>query len=473
MATIQFLAGNPRKGKKAKKKAVKKVAKKGKRKPMSAADRKAFAERMAKARGVKGKKKVAKKVTKKASRKITKKKNPRVNVYADKKGKAIYGQTVSPTAREAILIRKQYDQALKNAQRPQASNRDVEELRKWKKMMDDAKEDIKAQLDEVKKLAKKGIKKVRVETQEDSELKTVEGRLKANWKAKDLAKKKAFSESLKKKQAKAVKKKAKKAKKKVAKKTVKKSQQGEKIVAKRRKKASKKASRKVVRKPVSKKVSKKKVSKKKASRKGKGKKKASRRGKRPMFSFKGSIRKLNPSVEAITGLAPAELAGLAAGGFSYGAINDLAKRYLPQSVAKVIAKAGPVSGAVVPAALGLAILAVSKKYLSGKSYQKHVEQFAKGIVASSVVAAGASLYEIAGQPQLQKLIAPKGVAPLAGYEDEIGAIAHDEFGAVADDEFGDVDDFGAVSDDEFGDAEEFEGELNEWNESENDSDSTY
>jgi hypothetical protein len=491
MATIQFLAGNPKRGKKAKKKAVKKVAskapkkavKKGKRKPMSQADRKAFAERMAKARGLKSKKTAPKKrVAKKASRKIAKKRNPQYFVYSqDKKGakspKIANGSVVMPTAREASLIRKEYQKALKSAQHPNASDKVIAELRKWRAEMDKSKELIRKGLDEQKSMLKKGFKKIDSERQEDPELAQIEKRISASKKQSDTAKKANLTKLLqaKERMAKARKAKKNKPKKKTAKKSAKKSQQGEDTVAKRRKARKSKVAKKKV---TSKKVAKKVVSKK---RKG-GKKKTAKRSKRRTVKFhlRGKNSKSlgirifkNPNFEAVLGIAPAELTGLAIGGFSYGAVNDLAKRYLPQSVAKIIAKAGPVSGAVVPAGLGILLLAVSKKYLAGKSYAKHVDQFAKGVIASAVVATGASLYEIAGQKHLQQLIAPKGAQPLAGYEDDFGAVQDEEFGAIAHDEFGDVEDFGAVQDDEFGDVEEMEGELNEWGEAEHDSDSTY
>jgi hypothetical protein len=207
------------------------------------------------------------------------------------------------------------------------------------------------------------------------------------------------------------------------------------------------ARRKKARKSVSKAAPKKARSRKKARKGGNRKQVIHLRGKKSVM-----VKVLkNPSVKGLTGQdSMMELAGLAIGGAGYNLFNDLGKKYLPASVANIIAKAGPVSGAVIPTLVGFGLLKLAEK-----KGMKKTQGIAKGIIAAAIVAVGASIYEVAARKYVVGGTLP---APMKGYDDEdMGQVSYDDFGATS------QDDFGAVSSEDFGsDESEFaEGDFTE------------
>jgi len=242
--------------------------------------------------------------------------------------------------------------------------------------------------------------------------------------------------------------------------------QGASVMAKKKKaakksaprKARKKVAKKAVKKVVKRRKAKKAVSKKKAVRKVARKpRKKARKSARKSFKAKG-IKKVtltvNPRKRRKIRRNPSsyssaiknwlgqdsvmEVAGLAIGGVGYNLFNDLGKKYLPANIANMIAKAGPLSGAIIPTLIGIGLLKLAQKQKI-----KQLEGVAKGIIASAIVAAGASIYEVTAKDMI---VGPSALpSPLKGYHDYMGAIANDEFGAMVDDEFGAMveDDFGS------------------------------
>lgn len=448
MATIQFLAGNPKKGSAKKSKAVKKVAKKASKKAPSAAQLKARANFVkmvrAKAKASKSSKKAAPK--KKAVKKVIKKKrNPQRFMFVkDKKEQAgIWFPTVAERVRS--------EKALKNTAKkvkgasPAKSREYLAKIKVLQANVEKEKAKVREGLAEKKALLAKDYIQFDHETKKEADQEAYE---------KSVIKSRKGSEDIKK--AKFAKKAAKKGirrKKIKAAKKAKQTKQGVSPVAK--KKAKKKSSKKVAKKVSPKKAVKKASPKraKKASRKP-SKKRSKKRGSKTFTLIgKGKI-KSNPSIAGITGQSDnMAVAGLAIGGFSYNLFNDLGKRYLPASVMNVIAMAGPVSGAVIPSAVAGAILLLASKYPKNKALEK-AAGIAKGVIASAVVIAGASVYQVVAQPMVKKAIGLNGYdeADMLGYDDMSGQ-ADSEFSGQSDSEFSGQADLEFAGDDEFGEDE--------------------
>ena len=161
-------------------------------------------------------------------------------------------------------------------------------------------------------------------------------------------------------------------------------------------------------------------------------------------------KRSNPSISSLTGQSNnMAVAGLAIGGFSYNLFNDLGKRYLPSKVMEYIAMVGPVSGAVIPSAVAGLVLYASSKYPQNKML-KHASGIAKGVIASAVVIAGASVYQVVAQAPVKKFIGLSG-DEMYGYDESMYGQSDIEFSGQADYEFsgqamsefsGDEDEFG-------------------------------
>jgi hypothetical protein len=465
MATIQFLAGNPKSGKpkKAIKKAgrspaqkandkrlgmmakarhakgpkkpsAKKSVKKTGRKPMSASAKKAFVARMSAARGI------AKKSVKKGS----KKSNPQSYKYKFE-GNEFRGMTFPTRQDIAQTLEAKKKVIASKKSLPKGSKKQdalVKEIRDLTLLASKQQRELKQGLDENAYIRKSG--GTASDHVEDS------AKYESSRKSSDIAKKKAYAAASS--AAGAARKVAKKKledakiKKSLAAKKAQQTKQGVFKVAK--KKARKKVAKKVTKKVTAKKASPKKA-RKKASKKSskKGAKKANpRKKKRSFFSFK---KKSNPSISSVTGQSDnMAVAGLAIGGFSYNLFNDLGKRYLPSKVMEYIAMAGPVSGAVIPSAVAGLVLWASSKYPQNKAL-KHASGIAKGVIASAVVIAGASVYQVVAQAPVKKFIGLSGDESMYGEEMygqsdiEFSGQADSEFSGQAMSEFsGDEDEFG-------------------------------
>jgi hypothetical protein len=457
MATIQFLAGNPKQGKAKKSKSVKKAHKKA----PSAAQLKARANfiKMVKAKSKAAKaakkvspKKAVKKVAhKKAHKKVMKKKvksNPQY--FKFQKGKESQDGVMFPTSAEMIR-RKSSFKKLIDAKKKAPKKAQGEFVSKIKEVASDLarkKKEIQSGLLEKKMLQSKGWKKTDMVTVKDAEQEAYEAEAMKKSKRKDKAGKKKVAKMNEKKHVSRVKKeildrqailKAKQQK------------QGVLPVAK------KKAKKKVSKRKSSKKVSKRKVAKKVSKKPMKKKARKSSKKKSRSFTLIGKGRiKSNPSIAGLTGQSDnMAVAGLAIGGFSYNLFNDLGKKYLPASVMNVVAMAGPVSGAVIPSAVAGLALFIAHKYPQNKALQK-VSQVAKGILASAVVIASASAYQVIAQPMVKKAIG------LAG-DEELYGIGYDDMSGQSDAAFSGQSDaafsgeadmaFSGDEEDEFGDDE--------------------
>jgi hypothetical protein len=452
MATIQFLAGNPKSG--AKKKAVKKS--KSKRSPAQKANDKRLGM-MAKARFAK---KPSKKVSKKkASKKVapkkgSKKRNPQSYLY-NMNNMEFKGMTF-PTRQDIARTLAAKSQAIKAKKGASAKDQSklVDEIRKLTLLAAKQQREIKQGLDEKKEILSMGGK-------DKQHFEENAGYI-DDRKSIDKAKKKAFDAATKAKGALTAAKKAAIAKAKLEKikkaKIAQQTKQGVYKVAKK-KSASKKVSKKKATKKRSKKDKKtvvvvaKKPSRKKASKKSSkkgGKKSNPRRKHKKIFSMK---KRSNPSISSITGQSDnMAVAGLAIGGFSYNLFNDLGKRYLPSKVMEYIAMVGPVSGAVIPSAVAGLVLWASSKYPQNKAL-KHASNIAKGVIASAVVIAGASVYQVVAQAPVKKFIGLSGDESM--YGEEMYGQSDSEFSGQADSEFSGqaISEFSGDDEDEFGEDE--------------------
>jgi hypothetical protein len=456
MATIQFLAGNPKKGS-AKKKTVKKVAKKASKKAPTAAQLKARANFVkmvrAKAKASKASKKVApKKAIKKAAPKkahkkaMKKKNNPQRFMFGNstKVGPKEKSGMWFPTVAEINRDTKSLKNASKVIKNGGGTVADAEKIKILQAKIASQKSDVKKALAEKKALLDSKYLQIDHQTKKEADQEAYEeGAKKSKLGVTKASKAKYAKKAAKKGIRRKTIKKAKKAKQ---------TKQGVFTVAK--KKAKKKSSKKVSKKVVAKKAapkrrkSSKKVSKKKSSPKRKAKKRTK------TWSLTGKIKtKGNPSIAGLTGQSDnMAVAGLAIGGFSYNLFNDLGKRYLPSKVMEYIAMAGPVSGAVIPSAVAGLVLFAASKYPQNKML-KHASGIAKGVIASAVVIAGASVYQVVAQPMVKKTIGLAG-DEMYGYEDDMSGQADIEFSGQSDSEFsGQSDSSFSGDEDEFGEDE--------------------
>lgn len=458
MATIQFLAGNPKKGSAKKSKAVKKVAKKASKKAPSAAQLKARANFVkmvrAKAKASKASKKSApKKAIKKAMPKkkvhkksMKKKNNPQRFMFGNstkvgpKEKSGMWFPTVAEINRDVSSL-KNASKKIKNGGGTVA---DAEKIKILQAKIAAQKSDVKKALAEKKALLDSKYLQIDHQTKKEADQEAYEeGSKKSKLGVTKASKAKYAKKAAKKGIRRKTIKKAKKAKQ---------TKQGVFTVAKKKakKKSSKKASKKVVAKkaaPKKRRKSSKKVSKKKSSPKRRKAKK-----KPYSISLRGKI-KGNPSFAGLTGQSDnMAVAGLAIGGFSYNLFNDLGKRYLPSKVMEYIAMAGPVSGAVIPSAVAGLVLYAASKYPQNKML-KHASGIAKGVIASAVVIAGASVYQVVAQPMVKKTIGLAG-DEMYGYEEDMSGQSDIEFSGQSDSEFsGQSDSSFSGDEDEFGEDE--------------------
>lgn len=305
-----------------------------------------------------------------------KKKNPQ---YATmKKGDSVKVVQQIPTASEINFMK----QTIADASKAGQSKAVIAQL---KKDLKNAMADVKSATSEIKKLKAEGYKMAGL-TKEDAvkydSAKTAKKVAKHRQKA---------ASSLKKKRLEALKKARAAKKSKMKSKTKTKKSQGVKVMAKKRK--SKKAHKKSVVKSYKKKASKRKGKKKYSKKKGS---KVSVKVKRAKNKKSAVIRvrsnpmiggaALNSKLKSHIAHDVAEVSGLLVGGAMYSAVNDLAAKYLPANVTAILAKAGPVSGAVLPLALGV----LGHKFVKNDI----VKSISKGLIGSAVVSIGVSLYNL-------------------------------------------------------------------------------